>query len=55
MSYISCVCDIKELMKSLQVTDFAAQVDGPWGLIRWAPDDAYAQAHSNKPKYVGHV
>jgi hypothetical protein len=24
-------------------------------LIWWAPDDLYAQAHGNKPKYVGHV
>ena len=42
-------------MKSLQATDSAAQVDGPQGSIRWAPDDAYAQAHENKPEYAGRV
>jgi hypothetical protein len=24
-------------------------------MVQWAPDDTYAQAHGNKPKYVGHV
>jgi Flp pilus assembly secretin CpaC len=55
MSYISFVCDIKELMKSLQATDSVAQVDGPWGSIQWAPDNAYAQAHGSKPEYAGRV
>jgi hypothetical protein len=42
-------------MKSLQVTDSAAQIDGPWGSIRWASDDAYTQAHGNKLEYARHV
>jgi hypothetical protein len=42
-------------MKSLQATDSIAQVDGPRGLIRWAPDDVYTQAHGNKPEYAGRV
>jgi uncharacterized protein YaiL (DUF2058 family) len=46
---------MQELMKSLQVTDSATQVDGPRGSIRWAPNDAYAQAHGNKPEYAGRV
>jgi hypothetical protein len=42
-------------MKSLQATDSAALVDGTWELIRWALEDAYAQAHGNKPEYAGCV
>ena len=42
-------------MRSLHATDSAAQVDGPRWSIRWAPDDSYAQAHDNKPEYVGRV
>ena len=33
----------------------AESVDGPPGTVRWAPNDAYAQAHSNKPEYAGRV
>jgi hypothetical protein len=25
------------------------------GIVRWAPNDAYAQALENKPEYVGRV
>ena len=42
-------------MKSLQETDSAAMVDGPQGTVRWALNDAYAQAHGNKPEYAGRV
>jgi hypothetical protein len=24
-------------------------------MVQWAPNDAYAQTHSNKPEYAGHV
>jgi hypothetical protein len=42
-------------MKSLHATDSAALVDGPKGMIQWALDDTYVQAHGNKPEYAGRV
>jgi hypothetical protein len=42
-------------MRRLKESDPAALVEGPEGTIRWAPNDAYAQAHGNKPEYVGRV
>jgi hypothetical protein len=42
-------------MKRLADSNPAALVDGPEGTIRWAPNDAYAQAHGNKLEYVSHV
>jgi hypothetical protein len=42
-------------MQRLEESDPAALVQGPKGTIRWAPNDAYAQAHGNKPEYAGRV
>jgi hypothetical protein len=42
-------------MRRLEDSDPAALVEGPEGMIRWAPNDAYAQAHGNKSKYAGRV
>jgi hypothetical protein len=42
-------------MRRLEDSDPAALVEGPEGTIRWAPNDAYAQAHCNKPEYAGRV
>jgi hypothetical protein len=42
-------------MQRLEEFDPAALVQGPEGTIRWAPNDAYAQAHGNKPEYAGRV
>jgi hypothetical protein len=42
-------------MQRLEESDPAALVQGPEGTIRWAPNDAYAQAHGNKPEYAGRV
>ena len=42
----------------LRLADFdsAQLVEGaPQGTVRWAPNDAYAQAHGNKPEYAGRV
>ena len=30
-------------------------VEGPQGMVRWVPNDAYAQAHNNKPEYADRV
>jgi hypothetical protein len=42
-------------MKRLADFDPAELVEGPEGTVRWAPNDAYAQAHGNKLEYVGRV
>jgi hypothetical protein len=42
-------------MEELQPTDLAASSNVTQGMVRWAPNDAYAQAHGNKPEYVGKV
>jgi hypothetical protein len=42
-------------MRRLEDSDPAALVEGPEGTIRWAPNDAYAQAHGSKPEYAGRV
>jgi hypothetical protein len=42
-------------MRRLEESDPAALVEGPEGTIRWTPNDAYAQAHGNKPEYAGRV
>jgi hypothetical protein len=42
-------------MRRLEESDPAALVEGPDGTIRWAPNDAYTQAHGNKPEYAGRV
>ena len=33
----------------------AESIEGLPGTLRWTPDDAYTQAHGNKPKYAGRV
>ena len=33
----------------------AESVDGQPRTVRWASNDAYAQAHGNKPEYAGRV
>jgi hypothetical protein len=43
------------MMERLAKSDPTELVEGPPGTERWTPDDAYAQAHSNKPEYAGHV
>ena len=43
-------------MMRLADSDPAELVEGaPQGTVRWAPNDAYAQAHGNKPEYAGRV
>jgi hypothetical protein len=42
-------------MRRLEDSDPAALVEAPEGTIRWAPNDAYAQAHGSKPEYAGRV
>jgi hypothetical protein len=42
-------------MKELIPTDHAASSSVTEGTVRWAPNDAYAQAHGNKPEYAGRV
>jgi hypothetical protein len=42
-------------MQKLEESDPAALVEGPEGMIRWALNDAYAQAHGNKLEYAGCV
>jgi hypothetical protein len=42
-------------MERLAESDPTESVEGPPGTLRWTPDDAYAQAHGNKPEYAGRV
>jgi hypothetical protein len=42
-------------MERLAESDPAESAKGPPGTLRWTPNDAYAQAHGNKPEYVGRV
>jgi hypothetical protein len=42
-------------MMQLADSDPAELVKGPEGTVRWAPNDAYAQAQVNKPEYAGRV
>ncbi|XP_062173324.1 uncharacterized protein LOC133878802 isoform X2 [Alnus glutinosa] len=44
-----------ERMTELIPTDLAALSSVTQGTVRWAPNDAYAQAHDNKPEYAGRV
>jgi hypothetical protein len=41
----------------MRLADFdpAELVEGPEGMVRWTPNDAYAQAHGNKSEYAGRV
>ena len=42
----------------LRLADFdpAELVEGvPQGMVRWAPNNAYAQVNGNKPKYAGRI
>jgi hypothetical protein len=43
------------MMERLAEFDLAESVEGPLGTLRWAPNDAYAQAHDNKLEYAGRV
>ena len=43
------------MMEQLAESNPVELVDGPQGMVRWASNDAYAQAHGNKPKYVGRI
>jgi hypothetical protein len=43
------------MMERLQESDSAELVDGPQGMVRWIPNDAYTQVHGNKPEYAGRV
>jgi hypothetical protein len=42
-------------MEWLAESDPAESVEGPPRTLYWAPNDAYAQAHGNKPEYAGCV
>ena len=42
-------------MERLAESDPAESAEGPPGTFRWTPNGAYAQAHGNKPEYVGRV
>ena len=42
-------------MERLAKFDPAESAKGPPGMLRWTPNDAYAQAHGNKPEYAGRV
>ena len=42
-------------MEWLAESDPTELVEGPPGTLRWTLDDAYAQAHGNKPKYASRV
>jgi hypothetical protein len=42
-------------MTKLIPTDPAALSSVTQGTVRWASNDAYAQAHDNKPEYAGRV
>ena len=41
----------------MRLVDFdpAELVKWPKGTVWWVPNDAYAQAHGNKPEYAGRV
>jgi hypothetical protein len=43
------------MMEWLADSNLAELVDGPQGMVKWAPNDAYTQAHGNKPEYAGRV
>ena len=42
-------------MERLAEFDPAESAEGPPGTLRWTPNDAYAQAHDNKPEYADRV
>jgi hypothetical protein len=42
-------------MQWLAESDPAELVERPSGMLWWTPDDAYAQAHGNKPEYADRV
>jgi hypothetical protein len=42
-------------MLELIINDSVASSSVTEGTIRWVPNDAYAQALENKPKYAGRV
>ena len=43
------------MMERLAESDITESVKGPPGMLWWAPNDAYAQAHGNKPEYAGRM
>jgi hypothetical protein len=42
-------------MERLAESNPAESAEGPPGTLRWTPNDAYTQAHGNKPEYAGRV
>jgi hypothetical protein len=46
---------VQNEMIGLADSGLGKQVEGPDGTVRWAPNDAYAQAHGNKPEYTSCV
>jgi hypothetical protein len=42
-------------MERLTESDPTESTEGPPGMLWWTPNDAYAQAHGNKPKYANCV
>ena len=42
-------------MERLAESNPAKSTEGPPRTLQWTPNDAYAQAHGNKPEYVGRV
>jgi hypothetical protein len=43
------------MMEWLAEFDPIESIDGLQGTVQWAPNDAYAQTHDNKPEYAGRV
>ena len=43
------------MMERLVEFDTVESIDWPPGTVRWALDDAYAQAQGNKPEYTSRV
>ena len=42
-------------MEWLAESNSAESAEGPPGTLWWTPNDAYAQAHGNKPEYAGRM
>ena len=43
------------MMEQLAESDPVESKEGSPGTLWWTPDDAYTQAHSNKPEYASRV
>ncbi|XP_062177030.1 uncharacterized protein LOC133881968 [Alnus glutinosa] len=45
--------NLNERLDELIPTDPAASTSVTHGMVRWTPNDAYAQVNGNKPEYTG--